>query len=328
MEFLAKFVHGSHLYKLNTPASDTDFKGVHVPSLDDLLLCDATHHINLGTDKKSGSKNTKDDVDFESYSIHKWVDLLSKGEMVCFDMLFAPEDCVEYYHKGEVTTDPALLERNPVWIIRNRYKDLFVHSDMKAYLGYCRRQASKYGIKGSRLHSLFEIQGVLENLDIRRKDRLYNYVEKLPTNEYLKLEDDHYEVLGKKHQLTTYMEEFCDRITAEINKYGNRAVQAEKNEGVDWKAVSHAFRAGYQIQSMLYTGEMFVVLPDEIRKYVLKLKKGELDWTTEVKPNLEKLMNIVELIARENPLDLPEKPDKGVIQEKLLEILKDFNNIS
>lgn len=328
MEFLAKFVHGSHLYQLNTPMSDTDFKGVHMPSLGELMLCDATHHFNWGTDKKGAGKNTKDDVDFECYSIHKWVDLLSKGEMVCFDMLFAPEDCVEYYYQGKVTTDPELLKNNPVWAIRHHYRDLFVHSDMKAYLGYCRRQASKYGIKGSRLHSLFEVKEVLDGTTINNGDRLHHYVDKLPTNEYLKLEEDHYEVLGKKHQLTIHMEDFCDRVLAEIDKYGNRAIQAEKNEGVDWKAVSHAFRAGYQIQSMLFTGEMFVVLPDDIREYILKVKKGELDWATEVKPELEKLMDVVELIAKENPLQLQERVDKGVVKAILLTLVKRFYEIS
>src|SRR5690606_12192065 len=121
------------------------------------------------------------------------------------------------------------------------------------------------------------------------------------TNEFLKVEEDHYEVLGKKHQWTTCIDDFYQRISSEIKKYGNRAVLAEQNEGIDWKAVSHAFRAGYQIQSMLACGEMFVVLPEEHREYILKVKRGELDWVTEVKPELEKLMDMVDLFCSDNP---------------------------
>lgn len=29
-----------------------------------------------------------------------------------------------------------------------------------------------------------------------------------------------------------------------VNEYGQRALQAERNEGIDWKALSHAVRVG------------------------------------------------------------------------------------
>lgn len=332
MQLLAKFVHGSHLYKLNTPESDMDYKGVYMPSVQDMFMGNVKDTINMSTNK-TNEKNSRGDVDYEVYSLQKFVSLLCKGEMVTFDMLFAEEDCVEYYDKnGNVITDKYQLFDNPVWLLRNSYRHYFCHSDMKAYLGYCRKQAAKYGIKGSRLSSLRDVKTTLEECLYKYGDiypeRLSFIKSELPTNEYLQFEYDHYEVLGKKHQWTTSIGDFIERIDAEIDRYGNRAILAEKNEGIDWKAVSHAFRAGYQIQSMLLTGEMFVVLPDEHREFILEVKTGRLDWLTEVKPRLEELMDMVDSVAQENPKNLPEKPDVDYINKVLVEFIADYYDIT
>lgn len=83
MRLLAKFIHGSHLYKLNTETSDEDYKGIYLPELEDIILGNIKDTINLSTNK-SNNKNSSDDIDYEVYSLHKWVKLLSKGEFVCF----------------------------------------------------------------------------------------------------------------------------------------------------------------------------------------------------------------------------------------------------
>lgn len=329
MQLLAKFTHGSHLYRLDTPTSDQDFKGIYMPELKDLLLGNIKDAVDYSTNK-TNEKNSADDVDYEVYSLHKFVKLLSKGEMVCFDMLFAPEDAVTYYDYGGVemtrengytTYDMTLA--NPVYYLRNALVDMFVHSDMKAYLGYCRRQSAKYGVKGSRLNSLRKVFEVVDNYIYASNTRLADIITKLPTDNYLKVESDHYEVLGKKHQWTTHLREFHHRIKGEIDRYGHRAIQAEKNEGIDWKAISHAFRAGYQIESMLNTGWMQVVLPEDKREYILKVKQGKLDWN-DVKVELEQLMDDVEQLAKDNPKGLPDKPDYNKIEDELLKIIRRY----
>lgn len=325
---VAKFVHGSHLYKLNTPDSDLDYKGVYVPSLKEIFLGNYKDSINLSTNK-SNNKNSSDDIDYEVYSINKFVNLLTKGEMVTFDMLFAPEECVVYYDRmGGIIdkNDKNKLKANLVYDIRQNYS-MFVHSDMKAYMGYLRRQAAKYGIKGSRLASLRLVDDYLNSIiAVDEQTRISDIIHKLPENEYLVKDKEHYEVLSKKHQLTTRFYDFAMRIKSEMSKYGNRAILAEKNEGIDWKAISHAFRAGYQILSMLENSKMDVVLEPNIREYILDVKAGKLDWI-EVKHELEELMNLVELTSNSNHT-LRKKPDYEEIQDYLANLVMSYYDFS
>lgn len=335
MKLLAKFIHGSHLYKLNTKDSDQDFKGVYMPCLKDMCLGKVKDTVDFSTNKTS-DKNTSDDVDYEVYSIQKFVKLLCKGEMVTFDMLFAPEESVTYYDEfgAMITSELAEEINHPVHQLRHKYAEMFVHSDMKAYLGYCRRQAAKYGIKGSRLASLFEVEKSIPALYYANSSvRLSEVKDLLPENEFLKKEEDHYELLGKKHQWTTHLSEFGIRLRAEIDRYGNRAKLAEQNEGIDWKAVSHAFRAGYQIEGMLRTGKMNVVLRHDIRDFIIRVKTGQEDWG-DVKNHLEVLMGKTEQLASVNPIGLKQKPDTESIEEMLFQIIaeyhqhnKEFNNV-
>lgn len=325
MNLLAKFTHGSHLYGLNTENSDEDYKGIYLPSLRDMFLGEIKDNVDKSTNK-TNEKNNSDDIDYEIYSFQKWVKLLSKGEMVCFDMLYAPDSFVTYYSRGGNVIDKqeALREGNPVAIFREGgTKNLFAHSDMKAYLGYCRRQAAKYGIKGSRLASLRLVQENLNKFPFYSTETLNKNMYVLPRNEFLKVEKDHYEVLGKKHQWTTKLKEFKERIDAEVSKYGNRAILAEQNEGIDWKAVSHAFRAGFQLQTLLQNGEMKVFLPRYLRDYIMKVKLGELDWSL-VKKDLEQLMDEVEELAEQNPSSLPQKPNIDLIKWFTYDTIKDY----
>lgn len=327
-KLLAKFVHGSHLYQLNTPNSDLDFKGVYMPDLKSMYLCEVEDTVDFSSNT-SNEKNTSDDTDYSVYSLQKFMELLSKGEMVTFDMLFAPEEAVTYYdhHGNMITSSLAEQIHHPIYLLRHKYKEMFVHRDMKAYLGYCRRQAAKYGLKGSRLSSLYEVKKCIENAILFEADRLGVLSGLLPTNEFLKIEEDHYEVLGKKHQWSSNAKMFKERIDAEIEKFGHRAKQAQQNEGIDWKAVSHAFRAGYQLLTMFQNGEMRVVLPDNIREYILMVKNGKLDWTSKVKPDLEKLIDSVERVAELSTFQ--DKPDINKIKEltyKMIEEWYDFNS--
>lgn len=327
-KLLAKFIHGSHLYQLNTPNSDLDFKGVYMPDLKSMYLCEVDDTVDFSSNT-SAQKNTSDDTDYLVYSLQKFVGLLSKGEMATFDMLFAPEGAVTYYdhHGNMITSSLAEQIHHPIYALRHEFKEMFIHKDMKAYLGYCRRQAAKYGLKGSRLAALYEVKKAIENAILFQTDKLGMLSGLLPTNEFLKITEEHYEVLGKKHQWTSSAKMFKERIDTEIEKFGHRAKQAEKNEGIDWKAVSHAFRAGYQILSMFQTGEMQIVLPDVTREYILLVKNGKLDWFTEAKPALEKLMSVVERAAEMSTFQ--DKPDTNKVKEltyNMIEEWYDFNS--
>jgi len=136
MNLIVRMVFGSHLYGTNTPESDKDFKGVFMPTKEQIYLgkIPKCYSEQTGDDK---SKNTKEDTDTEIYSLHYFIKLACEGQTVALDMLHAPLDMRTY--------------SSPLWhrIIFNRSK--FYTKNMKAFVGYARRQAAKYGIKGSRL---------------------------------------------------------------------------------------------------------------------------------------------------------------------------------
>ena len=80
-----KTVFGSHLYGLSTPNSDTDYKGIYLPELSELLLGTYKPYINLDTNKNG--KNDSDDVDEEYIALPTFIQLACKGETIAMDML-------------------------------------------------------------------------------------------------------------------------------------------------------------------------------------------------------------------------------------------------
>jgi hypothetical protein len=81
---------------------------------------------------------------------------------------------------------------------------------------------------------------------------------------------------GKLHQLSTRCFEFKERIAKDYARYGERAKMADLNEGIDWKACSHAMRAIKQTEELYSTG--FIKFPLQSRELLLKIKSGNILW--------------------------------------------------
>src|SRR4051794_19383522 len=136
MKNLVRMQFGSHVYGTNVPASDHDFKAVHLPDGRDILLQRPRNTINLKTNL-SGAKNTAEDVDFESFSLQQYLKLLLEGQTVALTMLFTP--------------DRWIIDTSEEWEMIRASKSHFLHRGVSAFAGYCRQQANKYGVKGSRV---------------------------------------------------------------------------------------------------------------------------------------------------------------------------------
>ena len=133
MNLIVKMKFGAHLYGTATSDSDDDYKGIFMPTKDEVLLCRIPKSHSHSTGKEE-SKNTKDDIDFEIYSFHYFIKLACDGQTVAMDMLHAPEEMI--------------LQSSNIWkeILKNRHT--FYTKNLKSFIDYARRQASKYGIKG------------------------------------------------------------------------------------------------------------------------------------------------------------------------------------
>lgn len=308
MEIL-KTVFGSHLYGLETPNSDYDYKTVFIPSLNDILLSGPNFHSNQSTGDNN-SKNNSDDVDIESFSISRFIDLACKGETIAIDMLHSRGDSV--------------LNCHPIWgeYIRNNRKKFYTKS-MKAYLGYVQKQASKYSIKGSRLRALEDVLGVLTKVD--QESRLEDVIDLIEPSEFvIKNRIEVYgggfapgiTILSKKFPIRIKIKYIIESLQKTYDAYGQRAQLAKENKAIDWKALSHALRAGYQLRAIYKVGDF--VYPLEETPFLLNVKLGNLDFLSKVQPEIENLVEEVCDLSKKS--SLPEKVDRSYWDGILLEI--------
>lgn len=294
MNTIVKMTFGSHLYGTAGPTSDTDYKGIFMPSADQVLLGKIPKSVHLGTKRDNNAKNGPEDVDHEVYSLHYFLELALRGETVALDMLHAPRSAIEVH--------------SLTWsrLVANRQK--FYTKNLRALVGYARRQAAKYGVKGSRLSDAKQVLKILRTADVA--ERIGDL--ELPELEHGRWlgEDDKgiraYQICGKKLLETARVASYLQTLEKFVESYGARARQAERNEGIDWKAISHALRAGYQVYYILTQRGFEYPLPET--ELLIKVKRGELQFF-DVAATLEELIDTVEKLSEESTL--PEHADRS-----------------
>ncbi len=296
LDIIVKMYFGSHLYGTNTKDSDEDFKGIFLPSKREVILGNIPKSYSYNTKKDTAGKNTADDKDIEMYSLHYFIKLACEGQTVAIDMLHAP--------------DIMILEKARIWDAITNNKEKFYTKNLKAFIGYARRQAAKYSIKGSRLNAAGQVINVLLGQDLDKK--LSEIWDDLPIIEHCYMLGENpnkirqYQVCGKILQETQKIEYSLSILTKFYEEYGKRARLAAKNKNLDWKAISHACRAAIQVKQLLT--ENTITFPLKDAEYLLEIKQGKLDYKTVVAPYLEDLMEEVEILSKESKL--PEKPDR------------------
>lgn len=284
MDLLFKTKFGSHLYGLNTPSSDTDYKGIYMPTLSQLLLGTWPKSIRTSTGT-AHTKNTSEDIDEEYYALPYFIKLAVEGDTTALDMLHANKD--------------STLVSSPIWEELKSKRKEFYSSDMKSLVGYARSQAAKYGMKGTRLATMQDVLNKSKHL----VGKLRDVVHLLPQNEYCKVvlepenakQQPYYEVCGKKFLLNTQVQDLQFLMQEQLDKYGERARLAQANEGVDWKALSHALRVAYQMKSVYEDGDFEYPLKQS--HFLRLVKAGGVDFS-EVKQVLESTLERVEELAK------------------------------
>lgn len=290
MNIVCEMVFGSHLYALNTENSDKDYKGIILPSKKQLLLGKTSFHVDESTNKNS-SKNSKDDIDKTYYSLQYFVNLACCGDTIPMDMLHGANDKV--------------IIKSDIWkfLVDNRSK--FYTKNMKAYIGYVRKQAAKYGAKGSRLAEIERVLNIAKcasneytvgDLDVAESDVV----------KWMDYKGNHYlEVCGSKYQDNLKISFLKRDLQNHFDKYGERTKLAKQNEGVDWKAVSHALRAGFQARDIFTKG--YFEYPLTETAILMDVKQGKIDFNI-VEPLLSSLVEEVTELA--NKSTYPETVDR------------------
>lgn len=293
---------GSRLYGTNVEGkSDTDIKGLFLPSKKSLLIGKTANHCNYSSNK-SGDKNSTDDIDIELWSVQKWLlTQLPKGEVGAIDLLFSPsnQDCVLYYWDGlnEIFANPL------------KFLNL---SDSSGVVQYGVKQARKYGIKGSRLGCLKKVMECLgkysfvdgdQRLESLIPDIVYHCQDERYCCQIINNDAPAIRILGKIHAGSIKLKEFRERIVNLANSYGNRTEKASNNDGVDFKALSHAFRAIDEVESLLKTGK--IEFPLRHKEFLMNVKLGEYTYA-DIEPLLERRLDEIMALCdnHENTFDL------------------------
>lgn len=312
-KLIVEMEFGSYLYGTNTEFSDRDYKGIYLPSFSNCVIGNVKHSITNNTKKNSNQKNNSEDVDYEIYSIQYFIlSMGRKGDTTFLDMLHAP--------------DNKLIKSSPEWEFIRKNRSKFYTKTLHSYIGYCRTQAAKYGIKGSKLEVAETVLGILNNHN--ESDRLEVVYDRLPETDYTKKVELNngtgntelaYDFCGKLFGIKTKIKLVKEGVSNFVKKYGERAALAKNNSGIDWKAISHAFRAGLQLTELLTTGN--IVYPLKDADFLVKLKVGNFHYVDDgIGERLSDLVNSVEVIAKNS--SYPEEIDITFWENWLVSLYK------
>lgn len=308
-EFISKYKvivvmeFGSKMYGTNTPNSDIDYKGIYLPTKEQILLNEKIKTIKFSTGNND-SKNTKEDIDIDLIPLHVFVKKAMEGDTIAIDMIHCnPMNIV--YTNGNI------------WKFIREYRYKFYTKNLTGPVQYAKKQAAKYGISFGRLGN---VKNVIKNLESCDPDAKMETVwNNLYTGEYVKFVESNgnffYEVCGKKLQNTNTIGHCLEVVKRFMKNYGKRSEEAEENKGIDWKAVSHALRYSYQIKELFETGD--IKFPLKNKNYLLEVKQGKHSYKDIVAPELENLLDELKVLSENS--HLPDSPDtvfwKGFIMQ-------------
>lgn len=315
MTTIVEIRFGSHLYGTNTPESDLDYKSVFIPPAKDILLQRGKATINNKRPKQPFEKNVAGEIDLESHALHRFLGLLAEGQTVALDMLFAPDWAM-------------VSEPKPLWHEIVAHRRHFLSRKAASFIGYCRTQANKYGIKGSRVHAVRNIvawfdaaiaeHGYLAKLEVASGslpsfilERCLDHTSIVPITHPSRPDPIlHLECCNRKAPFFTSLKDTRAIYVRLLDEYGARALMAERNEGVDWKALSHAVRVGSEAIELLATGWITFPLPNAA--HILAIKRGCMPYAV-VAEEIEGLLELVE--SAQDKSVLPESPNQEFIDE-------------
>lgn len=313
---------GSHLYGTNLPESDKDVKLVFRPSGAEILL-GSTRQIN---------SSVSETQDSEIFPVQRFLELVTSGQTVALDLLFAPET---FY-----LSEPTFEWRE---ILRNR--DLLVSKNVKSFAGYCRQQSAKYAVKAERFEAVSRVVETLkEGTYAPRKNQtlagIHGLVDRLREISFVELkpivnaqgkEIEHLSVCDTLIPVTAKIGVAYQLYQGKLEKYGERVRKSQNMGNKDWKALYHAVRVAEQALELLNTGK--ITFPRPERDYLLAIRQGKVphqEISDLLETNLERI-EVAQVASK-----LPEEADQEIanslarmfhlmaVEEDSLEVRKDY----
>ncbi len=306
MNIVFRTLFGSRLYGTALPDSDHDYKGIYLPTAEQILLGEGPYHVKLAAE---------DDV----YTLKRYLELLAEGQAVALDMYFSPP--------------AAWKQLDPIFYDVQKIGPKLINRNVAASVGYARAQASKYSVRGTRITALETV------LDILRKhpkpgDQLQDALfaggfavatlpaelaehvrvvggEGLPAQTFL-------EVCGRKIALNCKVSLAIDCWGGLLAEYGERAREAADAKGADLKALYHAERIIGQTLELLLTGNITLPRPTPVANHLLQIRRGEIE-PAAIFDSIERGFESI-AAAQKDCNVLPTEPDTEAARELVMQI--------
>ena len=278
-------ISGSHFFNLHNEKSDKDYRGIYLPSPEEVYLGKDSGFFQRKTKEGNacGVKNSSEDVDLELISYPLFLEYLAKGDFNSMEMLHAPAD--------KVLISSDLYQ----YLVANRQYLLI--DDISAFLGFIKKEYRRYGInihhyeeqedfirflKGycpatvisySKRPKISDIFGPLKAYASEKKSisfsetKIHNGV----NTKVLRA----VKIAQRMFQETVTVDYVIDELTATLSKYGHRQKNMASS-GVEFKGLYHALRLIYEANDLLECGE-FKLPFDSLRHNTLKnIKDGTM----------------------------------------------------
>ncbi len=306
MNILAKIVFGSKLYGTNVPTSDNDFRAIYLPTLEECVLLRA---------RDAWEDKSEEDTSF--FSLQHFLKMAQQGQSAAIELLCAGP---EY----RVLSSPFFEELH-----KNRNQ--FFSKNMNSFIGYARAMSGKYTSRVDRLNEAEAIVKFLEENQFyegeigmgKVANRLSDVWEGLPVSpnatkgenpQNKNVDKRAYFVCGRELQATVTTAHAIDVIKQIVNTYGERVRKAKSAE-LDYKALMHAFRAGYQVKQIMETGDLKFPLPES--EYLRDMRSGKINF---VDNNLDEKLDdlMVEVQGLIDKSDLPDRVDTKIVDDIIL----------
>lgn len=291
-------LYGSHLYGLDTPVSDLDYKGVYAPSMTDLVF----------NTYKDSMEHQTDEVDETYYAVTKFLRILEKNDTVSTDMLFSNKE--------------AAIEASPLWWELRSYREDLLCKNMRGLFGYIKTQSSKYGHKVQRYEEIKEFLSLIEwayngsqlisDTDIVSfiANKNFKYISFTPKHKDICANID---VCGSKYQTNAQVQYMVKGLQTKLNRYGDRTKKGSLQHG-DWKSLSHSLRVLIQMQELIETRDL--IFPLVRKEEILAVKMGQVE-QSKVMGLIDENYDIVTEMM--NKSDLPEHNDMTRMKEAVLD---------
>jgi len=264
---------GSHFFNLAGPNSDTDYKGVYLPSPKEFYEGESRRRFWERTTGKDDSRNGADDVDVYLFSYTFFLDLLGRGDFNCMELLYCSDENV-------IHVEPEFTA------LQDIRRDLLVN-DISAFLGFIKKEYRRYGVNINHFKEQQDFSNFLKQYsphtrlkhiwkDIQEygKDRDLVIFTKSRTGK--NVEVNSVKIAQRLYQNTVTVNYVWEAIDARLERYGHRQKNMAES-GVEFKGLYHALRLIYEANDLFDHGE-FKLPFDKTRWFMLKsIKEGNID---------------------------------------------------